>query len=127
MAGHARPRALQAREEFAFDQKVMGYDGRDVTQLAFPKTTVAAVNERSWEVKGQEKGGQSGGHGCHPGERGGAWIMVEVGERERSGRIQDTFESLDARICRRIGCGWCGGSEGTCSWLRSQSARVRSP
>lgn len=56
VASHARPRALQAREEFAFDQKVMGCDGRDVTQLAFPKTTVAAVNERSWEVKGQEKG-----------------------------------------------------------------------
>lgn len=51
-SGASSHEALWAGEQFAFDQKVTGCEGRDVTQLTFTKT---AVYERSWEARGQEK------------------------------------------------------------------------
>lgn len=73
---------------------------RDATQLAFTKTTVVAVCERSRKVRGREKAGdQLGGHGCHPGEQGGAWVVAEAGREREVDGCRPILESLDARIC----------------------------
>lgn len=72
---------MQAREDFAFDQKVMGCDGREVIQPAFTNTTVVAVNERSWEVQGAREGGAARRPRLSP--REGGWSLDHGGNGER--------------------------------------------
>lgn len=69
--GHAEPRRVG--EEFLVHHECTRrcrriWDGRDVIQFVFKKTTLAAVYERPWVVKGQ---GRVGDQGRHPGEQDG--------------------------------------------------------